>query len=317
MASAASGVLGPLSTVYQVPNASADYFPALAYYNNNLVIAYTGTDKTIYWSTFSYNGTSGSWSNPVQVVCTDSNSGNQFTPTTTAAPALVVYEGKLCLFFQAASQYNPILWATYNGTTWASTPVPNAYTTGVGFSAAVGQGLDTILFVWPGMSPQDYLFYSTYNTSSGWAPIIAMPNFPTTEAPSLAASGSSIYLAFLSSSSGKISLSSYSWSANAFSAPIPTVNTFISGGPAVAAPPGGLLLAWLNSGILSASVAESQSGPWSLPVILLQNAGTGAFNSPAVNINLSQNSQSLIAFAWLGDGSSNNTVYAGLTPSWL
>lgn len=95
-------------------SAAANITPALAGFNDSLVMVYVDSNNALHWATLDYSTnqdpTSWSWV----------DNGPLLNLTSKAGAALCVFGNTLYLVYPAAGGKGQLSWATYDGTTWSS-----------------------------------------------------------------------------------------------------------------------------------------------------------------------------------------------------
>jgi hypothetical protein len=190
---------------------------------------------------------------------------------TNKAPAAAALNGVNYIAWKGkAVGAGTIYYLNSTGSGWsAQSPIKFAQTTQAPALAALG---DTLYLAWRGQSsgPTDSIYYtSSTNPASGWNAQQALTFAETTAAPALAASTTTLYLAW-TTATNTIEVANYTGGAWAYSTQPPaTFNPSSGTAPALAIDNGVLYLAWVQEEqgtfrIMSSTLAVSESGAnWS------------------------------------------------------
>jgi hypothetical protein len=190
---------------------------------------------------------------------------------TNKAPAAAALNGVNYIAWKGkAVGAGTIYYLNSTGSGWsAQSPIKFAQTTQAPALAALG---DTLYLAWRGQSsgPTDSIYYtSSTNPASGWNAQQALTFAETTAAPALAASTTTLYLAW-TTATNTIGVANYTGGAWAYSTQPPaTFNPSSGTAPALAIDNGVLYLAWVQEEqgtfrIMSSTLTVSESGAsWS------------------------------------------------------
>lgn len=195
--SSSKGIWG---NFYSLSQQSTSDAPALAVFNDTLFLAWKANDNSnkIYYA-MSTNGVNWTW--PSQ---------NNYLPgqSTSAAPALAGYNGKIYIAWKANDPSNRIFYgSSLNGTSWASSysSVPDQATSA---APALAAFKDRLFLAWKANDDSNriYYAYSTNGTTWSWPAFDNhIPGQSTSTSPALAGFKNRIYIAWkASNASNKI-----------------------------------------------------------------------------------------------------------------
>jgi hypothetical protein len=170
---------------------------------------------------------------------------------TNVAPAAASLEGVTYVAWKGKNTPGSVWYSSANGSGWnTQQQITFAKTTHAPALAALSDS-DTLYLAWRGQStnPTDKIFYSTTTLyASGWSAQATVCNgstcAQTTAAPALAASSSTLYVAW-TTSANTIGVASNAGSWN-FSLPQPVATPYPGTAPALAVYDGTLFLAWVQ-----------------------------------------------------------------------
>ncbi|PZN73005.1 MAG: hypothetical protein DM484_23485 [Candidatus Methylumidiphilus alinenensis] len=213
---------------------------SLVFFNNQLFMAFAGTDNQI--NVWSSDDNGQTWGNQNQVLPGFYCQG---------APALAVYNSQLCLAFNDGGAL--FICTSSNGSSFSTPVIYGSNTSNAGPSLAVVGGL--LYMVYTGQNSQIYLSSSSNGTSFGNETQLPAAYQSTSSGvnTSLAVSGDSLYVAFSATSNGTACLGVGSATISSSGLGSFGTPTYISGGAvggtlSLTAVSGILFAAWSNGG---------------------------------------------------------------------
>jgi Vacuolar protein sorting-associated protein 62 len=217
--------------------AAGNMTPALADFNEQLVLVYVDSKNALHWATLDYatNEDPASWS------WTDM--GTILNLTTTSGPALCELGATLYMVYPGAD--DKLSWATYDGTAWTDCGQIAGGAMTSQSAPALAVVADSACMVYRGHQSNN--IYVAWYSAGQWvnpAPKNQIPSQSTDAGPSLAEIDGDLICVYLANSSqaiyytfqlGTFDVGNWSGSQRTYAAP--TKNDFARGTPAIAAAP--------------------------------------------------------------------------------